>query len=156
MQQEINRVIEGMEEWKAKEKNIGDLFSPQATRTRYFEKLKLDQLYKLSRSIKNPTKDEKMMLRILDGEIDRLERRLYPNLLHRLLEQIIRGVSDVFRRPGLDSNDRTLWMSKPYIRTVPETQQKEKKSNLEVKYKQQVQPALLEKKRQSPKKGLRV
>lgn len=154
MSEERNRVIEGMEEWQAKEKNIADLFSPDATRTRYFQKLKLDQLHELSRSVKNPTKDEKMMLRILDGEIDRLERRLYPNLLHRLLVQIIRGVTDLFRRPSLDTNDRTLWMTKPYLSTVPEQAKKEKKNNLEVKYKQQVQPTLLEKKRVSQKKGL--
>lgn len=156
MSEERNRVLEGMEEWQAKEKNIADLFSPHATRTRYFEKLKLDQLHELSRSIKNPTKDERIMLRILTGEIDRLERRLYPNLLHRILVQIIRGVSNLFKVRSLDANDRTLWMMKPYLSTVPERTQKEKKNNLEVKYKQQVQPTLLDKKRQSPKKGLGI
>lgn len=153
MSEKRNRVIEGMQEWKAKEKNIADLFSPDAVRTRYFEKLKLDYLYELSRSIKNPTKDEKMMLRVLEGEIDRLERRLYPNLLVRILVQLERAIGNMFKTPD-GMNDHNKWMEKPYLSTVPAYPQKEKKNNLEVKYKQQVQPTLLEKNRVSQKKGL--
>ena len=160
MSEERNRVLEGMQEWQTKEQNIADLFSPEATSTRYFQKLKLDQLHELSRSIKNPTKDEKIMLRILDGEIDRLERRLYPNLLVRILVHLERAIRNIFKTPDL-MNDRTIWMTKPYLSTVPEHPKNEKKNakentlRPEQVYKQKVQkPELLEKKRVSQKKGL--
>lgn len=147
MPEERNRVIEGMQRWKEKEQQIAELFSVQATKTRYFEKLKLDHYYELARSIRNPTRDEKMMKRILEGEIDRLAHRLYPSPLVRFIASVIRVLKALFKPRAGAFQELNLDLIKP-------VDKKEQQAKLAVQKSKVARPVLLETKQTSLKKGL--
>lgn len=150
MREEGNRVEQGLQAWSEKEQHIAGLFSPHALRTRYFEKLRLDHLRELRNNIKNPTKDEKLMLRMLKGEASRLEKRLYPSRLVRISVNLFRAIGKALR-PTMN-----VEAEKPFINIAPNNHQQEQKSKLEVAHKQRVQPKMVVKQRQSQNKGLRM
>jgi len=151
-----------MEDWLKRENNMAQLFSPHTLRTRHFQKLKLDYLRELNRTLrKDASREERMTLRILRGEMKNMERWLYRHPLERLIRNIARLVNDLlFPRPKMLVVEQTSWMMKVNHSSARKVQQHEAKDNTlrpEQVYKQKVQkPELLEKKRVSPKKGLRM
>ncbi len=162
MQAVRNRVVEGMEGWLKREHNMAQLFSPHTIRTRHFQKLKLDYLRELNRTFrKDASRDERMTLRILRGEMKNMERWLYRHPIERLIRNIARMVNDLlFPRPKLLVVEQTSWMMKVSHSNVRNRQKDASKENTlrpEQVYKQMNQkPELLEKKRVSQKKGLRM
>jgi len=115
MKEERNRVLEGMQQWKESERMIADLFSPEVIRTKNIQQMKLEFMYELSQSVKGfMTKDEKIIRAVLSGEIDRLEKTLYPNLFIRLFVQLDRFISNLF------NSSREIEKIKPYMPIVPE------------------------------------
>lgn len=162
MQAVRNRVVEGMEGWLKREHNMAQLFSPHTLRTRHFQKLKLDYLRELNRTLrKDASRDERMTLRILRGEMKDMERWLYQHPLERLLRRIGRAIKNLLSpRPKVIIAERTNWMMKVSHSNVEKPQKTISKENTlrpEQIYKQKNQkPELLEKKRVSQKKGLRM
>ncbi len=162
MQSVRNRVIEGMEGWLQREKNMGQLFSPNTLRSKHFQKLKLDYLRELNRTLrKDASRDERMTLRILRGEMKDMEKWLYRHPLERLLRRIGRAIKNLLTpRPKIIIAEKTNWMMKVSHSNVRKPQKDISKENTirpEQVYKQKNQkPELLEKKRVSQKKGLRM
>lgn len=161
MQAVRNRVIEGMQDWLKREENMACLFSPNTLRTRYFQQIKLDYLRELQGQVlKDAAKDERMTLRILKGEMRDIERWLYKHPLERLLRRLGRTLKKLLSRgPKIVIAERTSWMMQS-----TNNARKSKKDDVQEKairpvqaYKQKVSnPVLLEKKRITNKRGLKM
>jgi hypothetical protein len=158
MQQERNRVIEEMQEWKAKEENIANLFSPETLKTSYFQQLKLDHLKEMRKSVKNPSKEERMVLRILKGEMNLLERKLYPNRIERFFLRLVHVLKGL-RNSGMkrDLTQQTNWMLKIDTAVAKASQQNKNGNTLKsVRQEKRERPILVQKNRISSKKSLRI
>ncbi len=109
-----NRIVKGMQEWKEREQNMANLFSPDTIKSRYFQLLKLDYLRGLTRSVrKDATSDERMTARILRGQTRDLERKLYPNYAVRMAMKLYRFITDrSLKQRQEPMNARTDWMMK--------------------------------------------
>lgn len=152
MSEQRNRVIEGMQEWKQKEQMIADLFSLSASRSRYVQKLKLDHLFELRHKLGNSlTKDERIVMRILRGEIAQMERQLYPNLLLRLIVKLV-GAVDQLRKNSLKKEQQEIpgWKLK-VVQDVPK-----QKQQVKLQQKATLRPVLIQKKKQSQRKSLGI
>ena len=162
MQAVHNRVIKGMEDWLQREKNMAQLFSPNTLRSKYFQQLKVNYFRDLYKQIrKEATRDERMTLHILKGEMKGIEKWLYPHPLERLLRRMGRAIKDLLTpRPKIMIAERTNWMMKVSQGNGRKEQQEVAKDNKlrpEHVYKQKIQkPELLEKKRVSARKGLKI
>lgn len=153
MSEQRNRVIDGMQEWKQKEQMIADLFSLSASRSRYVQKLKLDHLFELRHKLGNSlTKDERIVMRILRGEIAQMERQLYPNLLLRLIVKLARAV-DELRKTSLKKEQPEIpgWKLKIAQDIVPR-----QKQQVKLQQKATLRPVLVQKKKQSQRKSLGI
>lgn len=158
MQQERNRMIEGMLEWKEKEENISNLFSPETLKTTYFQQLKLDHLYELRNAVNHPSKEEKMVLRVLKGEMNLLERRLYPNVIERFFVRLSRDMKNLLGG-GLkpDSGHHTNWMLKIDTAVLKPAQQNKNGHTISSAAKQtKERPVLVQKNRLSSKNALKI
>lgn len=157
-----NRVIEGMEDWLQREKNMARLFSPNTLQSRYFQQLKVDYLRDMHKQIrKGATRDERMTLHMLKGEMKDIEKWLYWHPLERLLRRMGRAIKDLLApRPKTVIAERTNWMMKVNSSTGRKEQKDvatDTKLRPEQVYKQKIQkPELLEKKRVSVRKGLKI
>ena len=109
-----NRIVKGMQEWKEREQNMANLFSPDTIKSRYFQQLKLDYLRGLTGSVrKDATSDERMTARILRGQTRDLERKLYPNYAVRMAMKLYRFITDKSLKQRQEPmNARTDWMMK--------------------------------------------
>ena len=148
-----NRIVKGMQEWKEREQNMANLFSPDTIKSRYFQQLKLDYLRGLTGSVrKDATSDERMTARILRGQTRDLERKLYPNYAVRMAMKLYRFITDKSLKQRQEPmNARTDWMMK--VDTAG------KKTNGEKPVIRQMQRNAikpLEKKRVSQNKGQRL
>lgn len=150
-----NRAIAGMEEWLQREQNIARLFSPATLQTKYFQELKLDYLHELYNKIHpDATKDERITLRILKGEMSALEKRLYSSAIVRLFKQIGRELKEIFReRAKPDFGQRTSWMLKVDTGVLRPAQQNK---NVNTMKQARQQPVLVQKNRVALKKGLKI
>lgn len=158
MQVEKNRVAEGMQEWRGREKNITSIFSEATAQSRHFKKVKLDYLRDLHRDTrKDASKDEKMALRILKGEIKNMEKDLYPRRWERLLRKAFHSVKNAVRSADTKVADKTLWMRPATMEKEREvSQHKDVKQQYEKELKRSVQKKdLREEQKQSQRKGLR-
>lgn len=157
MQQERNRVVEGMQEWKAREQTIADLFSASAIRSRYAQQLKLDHLRELRNKLKGEdlTKDERAVLRILRGEIRSIEKGLYPSRLIRYAVRLGRMVKGMLK-PGTKTSepfpDWKLKMPKPHM----DDPGNKNRATLKVQQKATMRPTIVQKTRNSQRKGLKI
>lgn len=100
--QTTDRVIDALQDWQKKEKNLISVFGERVLQQREFMKEKL-RLYKEAYYGHRPSssKDEKLTLAILSGEINKLEKKVYPNVIQRLFVQLSDFVFKVFRSPEI-------------------------------------------------------
>jgi len=89
-----NRVEERLHDWVKREERFKELFGPNVTQLRHFDETKLMYLRDMSREL-GPvaSKDEKLALNIVKGEIRRLERKLTPSLIGRLFQRAMRSLN---------------------------------------------------------------
>jgi len=128
MKEERNRILEGMIAWKERERKIAELFSPEAIRTIDFQKEKLRFMYELRNSLGGfMTKEEQSMLRILKGEIKRLEKELYPFILMRAWVKLDHVRQNLFRpsqRIAIKKEPQKKIMPEPKMKPAPLLQKK--------------------------------
>jgi hypothetical protein len=85
-----NRIEAEMMQWKAKEQRLAGLFSASVLESRDFQKEKLAHFERiLQRHPAGLASDERTTLRMLRTEKRGLERKLYPNLLFRLMRRTV-------------------------------------------------------------------
>jgi hypothetical protein len=151
-----NRVIKGMEEWKEKEQRIADLFSPSAVRSRYVQQLKLEHMHDLRSKLgSDASKDERIMLRVLGGEISAMEKRLYPSPIIRYAVRLVRTVKEVFKSFEKKGNDQQATDRIKIPGAIDEFGHLNRAS-VKVQQKTNLRPTLVQKKRVSIKKGLKI
>ncbi|MDJ1503587.1 hypothetical protein [Xanthocytophaga agilis] len=84
-----NRVEADLNQWKQKEERFSQLFSFNVTSNRDFLKEKLQYYNRIAAKYKNSDNpEEKLAIRILKQEQNRIEKQLYPNLWLRLLRKL--------------------------------------------------------------------
>jgi hypothetical protein len=150
-----NRVVEGMQDWMQRERNIEGLFSPSTLNTRYFLHLKLDYFRDLRQSIRNDAnKEERMTMRILKGEMKQLEKRLHPSGMVRIVMHIARVIRSAIQRTDKPvMSQQTEWMMK-IEKPDRNKDQSLKKAVAQPVEKQRLKPSLVQKTRVSSGKGL--
>lgn len=86
-----NRIEAEMMQWQAKEQRLAGLFSASVLNSREFQKEKLAHFERiLGRNVAGLSSEERTTLRMLRREKKNLERKLYPNLVLRLLRTAIK------------------------------------------------------------------
>ncbi|MGN7811619.1 hypothetical protein [Flavobacterium sp. 22076] len=114
MSSENNRVENEIKVWQSKEEKLKFLFqnSPQIERSFGIEKLKFFKML-LFKYKKTKAVDEKITLRFLKHEFNKLKHQVYPNIIVRLLNEVLSSV--VFERidkqdylKDLELNKKTL------------------------------------------------
>lgn len=86
-----NRIEAEMMQWQAKEQRLAGLFSASVLASRDFQKEKLAHFERiLGRNVAGLSSEERTTLRMLRRETKNLERKLYPNLVLRLLRTAIK------------------------------------------------------------------
>jgi hypothetical protein len=153
MQQERNRVIEGMQEWKQKEQLIADLFSLSVTRSKYVQQLKLEHLYDLRKKHGNDlSKEERVVLRVLRGEIRDMEKRMYPSLPVRLVVKTIRAIKELMKPSMKKSLEETpAWKLKASTEIIPK-----QKEAAKLQQKVHLRPTLVQKKETGQQQHMKV
>lgn len=93
---EENRVEKAMRDLAGHEQQLKELFGPEIVSQPHYEKMRLQvyrEVYVLIKPIVR--KDEKAMLLLLKGEVDRLERAIYPNAVVRFFRSVGRSLKSV-------------------------------------------------------------
>ncbi len=86
---EENRVEVGIREWRGHSKRLSDLFGESITQHPNIKKAQLSHFRDVAkRQLPDITKEEKTMLRVLRGEIKRMEKDLYPSMFVRFVRRI--------------------------------------------------------------------
>ena len=89
MQQQINRVATGLEQWRQKEERFSKIFSPSILKDKAFLEQKLSFLVHLQRRYgKSRDPEEQLALQILARQRAQLKKELYPNFFQRLFNSI--------------------------------------------------------------------
>lgn len=88
--QPVNRVETDLNQWRSKEERFGKLFSFGVSNNKSLLKEKLKYYDAVAARYKGtPNQEERLALRILKQERNRIEKQLYPNLLLRLLRRLL-------------------------------------------------------------------
>ncbi|MBE7174243.1 MAG: hypothetical protein INR73_26960 [Williamsia sp.] len=112
----VNRIMEGLLDWTGKDNRLREAFGNGVANSRDYLGAKRDffrDLYKTSAI--NPTAEEKVMRTVLQGEIRKLEKRLYPNVAVRLVAKLGEGIKEwlqTSRRELSGSGEMTVIRSK--------------------------------------------
>lgn len=86
---EENRIEAGIREWRGHMKRLSDLFDESITQHPNIKRTQLSHFRDvIKRPMPNITRDEKMMMQVLKGEIKRMEKALYPSMLVRMVRRI--------------------------------------------------------------------
>lgn len=89
MEKGVNRVLLAFKTWEERKKEIEPLLKTGAAEEHTLSRLQLDHLrqarHRLRRTVRQ---DEKPFLILLNNQIFRLEKQLYPSLLHRIYSQL--------------------------------------------------------------------
>jgi hypothetical protein len=118
---EMDRILKGMEYWNKREDQLKEAFRDDMT-----DKSHLEDKLKYMESLRDTYKyqvlsgTEKSRMRSLKSQIDKLERRLYPHRLERLLKRLLRTVSKIipntwaqFRASSGNTNQNVSAIQKP-------------------------------------------
>ncbi len=86
----VNRIESALKDWQSKEERFGKLFSSDILKNKPFlqEKLKYFEAVQAKYG-RTASEEERLALRILMQERNKIEKHLYPNLLVRMLRRII-------------------------------------------------------------------
>ncbi len=86
----VNRIESALQDWQSKEERFGKLFSSDILKNKPFlqEKLKYFDAVQAKYG-KTASEEERLALRILMQERNKIEKHLYPNLFVRMLRRII-------------------------------------------------------------------
>jgi hypothetical protein len=100
-----------------------------------------------------------MVLRILEGEMNLLERRLYPNAIERFFVRLGRGLKNLSGggvKP--DIGQQTNWMLKIDTAVLKPVQQNQKNGHTVSNSQKQTRerPVMVQKNRLSSKNGLKI
>lgn len=88
-------IVAGINRWLENERNLKELFGNSVVSERYFQKSKLDFFKDLYKDGKlNAGKDERLMLRVIKGEIKKLEKSLYPSATVRVIIKVAGFIKD--------------------------------------------------------------
>lgn len=93
---EENRVEKAMRDLAGHEQRLIELFGPEIVKQPHYEKMRLQiyrEVYVLIKPIAR--KDEKAMLLLLKGEVDRLEKAIYPNAVVRFIRSVGRSLKSI-------------------------------------------------------------
>jgi len=81
-----NRVTEGLNNWLEKENQLKTLFGNDVVKERHFLKSKMEFFNDLHKGIKqDANSSEKLLLNIIKGETNKLEKAVYPSLIARVV-----------------------------------------------------------------------
>lgn len=156
---ETNRVEKGMKQWLSHEQRLQELFGPDITRQRHFEKCRLDNFRNLYRDIAPiASMEEKPMLKILRGELRRLEKTLYPSMLTRLGRSIVRNVQQLTKKWSESESSSILYIQRKAFTEKPVKVESVSKvqNNLKAVKLNDRPTNLLQKKQVRKKKGLSI
>jgi cell division protein FtsL len=134
---EENRIEAGIREWSGHSKRLSDLFGDSITEYPNIKKVQLSHFRDVAkRQLPDISKEEKTMLRVLKGEITRMEKALYPSLFMRIVRRIGRVIIPKPSEPVKPTTSQ-LTIQEPVRRNV----------HSEVEAKREIRPArTLEKK----------
>jgi chemotaxis protein histidine kinase CheA len=80
-----NRVTEGLNNWQEKENQLKAIFGNDVTKEKHFLKGKMEFFNDLHKGIKgDANSNEKLLLNVIKGETNKLEKAVYPNLVARV------------------------------------------------------------------------
>lgn len=155
---EENRVEKAMRDLAGHEQQLKELFGAEIVGQPHYEKMRL-QVYREVYMLIKPMvrKDEKAMLLLLKGEVDRLERAIYPNALVRFIRSVGRSLKSVPKEDS-SSKGRTFKLEiqdKGMVETIVKASENYKAKRYQ-KHDAAREVALLPKKRLKPSNGLRV
>lgn len=156
---ETNRVEKGMEEWLSREQRLQELFGADITKQPHFEKCRLENFRSLYREIAPvASPEEKSMLKILKGELRRLEKVLYPSMLTRFGRSIIRSVQLLIKKhPDSEPSSILLIQREAFTQNAVKVESINKAKNNLKAVKQNIQASnLLQKKRVGKSKKLSI
>lgn len=132
-----------LERWRNREQNVARLFSEEALRTPYYLKSRLDHFRQLNAIYSQDKSLQKDVgLKVLQGEIRTMERRLYPNPLERIARRAIAQVAHYFGPDRLLERERIKIEEARQSQQIERTLQVEKETPAQ-RYEQTVSAALL-------------
>ena len=80
-----NRVTEGLNNWQERENQLKAIFGNDVTKEKHFLKSKMEFFNDLHKGIKgDANSNEKLLLNVIKGETNKLEKAVYPNLVARV------------------------------------------------------------------------
>lgn len=89
MEKAVNRVLLAFKTWEDRKKELEPLLKAGAADTRVLTRLQLDHLRQAGHRLRQTLRaDERPFLLLLNSQVRKLEKQLYPNLLRRLISQI--------------------------------------------------------------------
>ena len=132
-----------LERWRNREQNVARLFSEEALRTPYYLKSRLDHFRQLNAVYSQDKSLQKDVgLKVLQGEIRTMERRLYPNPLERLMRRAVAQVAQYFGPERLLERERLKIEEARQTQQIQRTLQVEKETPAQ-RYEQTVAAALV-------------
>jgi hypothetical protein len=89
MEKAVNRVLLAFKTWEDHKKETDPLLKAGAADARTLSRLQLDHLRQAKHRLRQTARpDEKPFMLLLNNQIARLEKQLYPNLLRRIFSQL--------------------------------------------------------------------
>jgi hypothetical protein len=86
----VNRIESALKDWQSREERLGKMFSSDILKNKPFLQEKLKYFDSVQAKFgRTASEEERLALRILLEERNRIEKQLYPNLLVRILRRII-------------------------------------------------------------------
>lgn len=85
----MNRVLLAFKTWEDRKKELEPLLKAGAADTQIMARLQLDHLREAGHRLRQTLRaDERPFLLLLNNQVGKLEKQLYPNLLRRLISQL--------------------------------------------------------------------
>lgn len=132
MENSLNRVIDDLQGWQQMEKKWKDLFGSQIVNQRYFVKERLRELQNIPMKYigqgRTMSAEEKSAIKIVKGEINRMQKVIYPNSIVRGIKKVLKSIKELGTRVNGQSSEEINW--KPSIGAIryqnkPKTDQTE-------------------------------
>ena len=85
----VNRVLLAFKTWEERKKEVEPLFKAGATDTGTLARLQLDHLRQAAHRLRQSVRpDEKPFMLLLNNQVAKLEKQLFPNLMFRIFSQL--------------------------------------------------------------------
>jgi hypothetical protein len=119
MEKAVNRVLLAFKNWEEREKEIEPLLKAGTADAHTLSRLQLDHLRQARHRLHQTVRpDEKPFMLLLNNQVDRLEKQLYPNLLRRMFSQLKDRLFEgpVYLREQRQRRDNNIEKLKIYLR----------------------------------------